>query len=1252
MDYSFDNDDDTEQQGQADNSNAPPPPAASNPRPSSYNYPPFMTQGLPVDPSMYANNPSNDPYSNSAAVGFAAFFPAAAAAAAAGAQGSAGPAIRASPASGAVPGPSSGNLQIFNTQAGNPPGFQTFNPQGFNAQASNPQTINPQNLQNPNIQAGNAQAGANQTIPNIRTSGVRKRKAPAGGQNNNATGDGGIPSTKTLTKRQRVALGPTRTGPCDFCANHPVGQQMYAQNRVCDYAEIQGNGKLVNMIQCQNCADYRSQNPGIEHECVHTGMAYNCTRYGANDPRTYPNSPACTHCIDGNKASTCDVDPTLGYTCSACARRTLKCTLDGDDSLPLRRPAKLHPHRPWFRHMCDRCFQINQKAINAQQFQVCSWLSDSSEWQRGQPCANCVNDGTACIDMSHLVAHSRPPPLPQDWTLPTTFELRPTEIIDIDSSTQWRQTCIPCAKGSVGKCLVRWDRSKHACERCSQFGIACTTIVPTASVTNTNATTNSKITWPIYDLSKVGFGQYMPFVACTNCRNKNRNCDRQRPCDECTADGAPKACDPYKANLKHNTIPRGTGEFSGPMYYLAMGYGARGVNAVKTGALKEDWIGPFAALYGVADYPLDHMPLYRRIVDEHRNFRPPASAKPPYGIPEMGSVSLMSRVNVNHFSQAELAELIQSLWPNAHHPGSTQAFTTVWGRLRAYQQQQYQQNPAQAGRDGNPALSNLPQGQPGINPFTANPLSQPAQIPPNSLTQVQGNPPQAQANIPAQHQQTPAQPQPTPWAQPQPPIWAQPQPPIWAQPTVFPSAQQAGPGAQGEFDQQFQHLINANAVADPTLAADGADGAAVGSEDINHPHLPVILDPNHPYGDDPYGLLEQRWERERSMRPRWINSTSAKIYRPRVRRLTLGRAPTRQVPQDLDPAKGAFNPFLGFDLAQGEKPRFIKRQQSSRWKAYNPLENVDMRHWHYAHDRPKENKTRPRLFGTVDGQKIPVPSHDILQDVPHKDPPLEEVNNADDCCVEPKEGGYGYCGRQDGITIDCLSRAHLNKAPYRFPICGPCSVFGSKDMLRPDSNPITRTELMGLRAYLCNDCAGHFSSSTRNAVQYHAAGARRIYGGFADDPTLKGTYNIDDNDTEHTIEFQPDAKAGTGCSCANKILGVWLCRFHRLYYGEETLKHATLMREWRLSRFKKPVCPACLAHKPLSEANLSADHSGFKAGGPTAWACLTCNDWVTNQENDENNKPQMVAGVLEDWRRIHEVVEPPSEADDVKMGGI
>ncbi|KAM5373734.1 hypothetical protein ACJZ2D_006905 [Fusarium nematophilum] len=939
-------------------------------------------------------------------------------------------------------------------------------------------------------------------------------------------------------KRARPAppAGPPPAA-CDFCLHDPVGQQMAQTNR-CDYTIIKGVGSGYE-VECQNCADHRSRNPGIQHTCVVGTVNHMYKRYGVNDPNTYA-VRACSNCTHRRWNWSCDMDSTLDYYCSNC-RADYKCRADNGRQLELRRPGKLHHERSWFRHMCDRCFAIKQSDKRVDQADSCSWLANRQTW--GQPCTRCVADGAQCLDHCNMTQPAAPPPVPRVWAMGDRFRFDGKRMVEVIKTTPWRRSCKACMKaGSTVRCVVRLDLGGFACERCTQIGITC-------------AELDSDRTFPLYDLSKVGFGQYMPYAVCTRCKDEDQPCDRQRPCDSCCKAGG--GCDPLLQTLKQNCIARG--QTHGALYYLALGYGSDGVSSYKTGFNLEDWIGPVAPVYGVENYPRDHAERYDAVVNAHLLHRPPIGAAPPHGV---AGGQLSGGIILEHLSSDDLGRMIRNAWPQAVPPHSTGRFHSIWASLRNQQL----------------ALKNVVAQQLAAQNI-ARPMAQ----------SLYGNP-----LLPA------------------------------VPPAQNPPVQQPVPAA--------------------------GDNAAVGANnDGNSMAMSFDFDPDvtRRRPGDPDDLFSA----SRSMRlPRWINSRAPnpanRLAKQAALALQAGMAPSERGPPPVHAVtKEPFNPFLGFALDQGEKPRYSTRPRNSRWKKYNPLESLDMAHWHYARDRPAEDRSRPRLFDSVNGHKILPPSHDTLSDIPHKNQP----GFIRDRCVEPNEGGYGFCNQpQEGNVKDCQSLAHRNTAPYRFPVCGPCSKFGMDDVFHPEYNPITEGELVGMRAYLCGDCAGHMSSSAQNAAQYHAVGARRIYGRFVNGDAPKGIYSLD-GDPSHDIEFRPEAKSGTGCACADRMFGSWLCRFHRFYYAEEAMKQAALMREWRISRFKKPVCPVCLAHKPLGEVNESAGVAGFEPGQPTAWACLTCNEWVVNQENDEHNKPRLVRRAMQNWLHIQDLVKMGAEVDDVEM---
>ncbi|KAF5528932.1 hypothetical protein FPHYL_14302 [Fusarium phyllophilum] len=347
---------------------------------------------------------------------------------------------------------------------------------------------------------------------------------------------------------------------------------------------------------------------------------------------------------------------------------------------------------------------------------------------------------------------------------------------------------------------------------------------------------------------------------------------------------------------------------------------------------------------------------------------------------------------------------------------------------------------------------------------------------------------------------------------------------------------------------------------------------------------------------------EKRWHKPQTSRGSKKSSQE---------RTTRGnRAPKNANGQD------AFNPFLGFTFGPDQKPQFKEKPKSSRWKVFNHLEGIDMSEWHESKSKEPEEESRIRLFSIVNGQtNQPTPLRDVLGDVPHD----EKGQRTKRYCAEPGEGGWGFCGswNDDQAQATCQSSVHRNTVLSYFPVCNDCTRGNVKYLFQHEHNPITEGELLSMRAYLCNDCAGQMSSGAPNAVQNQLVGTRRLYGIAADEARSK-------NIQTQAANLKRNTEALTGCSCANRMLGTSLCRFHRLYYAEEVMKHAALMQEWRLSRFRKAVCPSCLAQKPSEQVNVSANVDGFVTGAPTAWACVVCSDWVVNEQNDVNNQPKAI----------------------------
>ncbi|RGP73764.1 hypothetical protein FLONG3_6255, partial [Fusarium longipes] len=879
-------------------------------------------------------------------------------------------------------------------------------------------------------------------------------------------------------------------GICDFCANHPIGKTMFAANPVCDWEQIPSGGPDIFNRECSNCANYRSQTrqPGDiatdnDHMCRVPGVKaplidFKHKRYGNADPANYA-APICGTCSRNNASGTCDVDATLGYFCTRC-RRDQRCCI-GDDVMPLKRPNKL-ARSAWYRHACDRCLARHLEFKNLKGNECCDWLTDRRLWgEQRQGCSRCLQDGAPCMDdKSNIIAPPSREPPPTTWKIRDKFEVDESrkkkdrrikwyEYAESTTKTIWRKKCAGCQwAGASVECNIMWHQSDYACERCTQFGVDCTVY---------DFDTDTWTRYPIYDLSRVGFGHYTPYVVCQSCKDNGRNCDRMRPCDSCTDTGS--QCDRLTKLNAHGCINRakiaahGKNEPAqppGPLYYLALGYGPGGVNDIKDGRSVEHWIGPVAAVYGINTLK-DGAQHYRAVADLHRDHRPPDNVLPPGTSTPLytaeGTLGVFSDVQSRELTVEQLAVLIIHHWPNYQVPvGNSQAYRSIWHSLRDAQSASM----AGAGVDTNlsvaPAIPRTFQGNPVLSDLEAFhngllglPVGQ--SVAPPARAQAQSN---DDSDIP-------------------------------------------------NFDQEpdlGQEEENSYAALDAMIAS-GAYGDQQGSDgqraqQAQPTAVPDITTMNQDDIREMFGLGGD------TPRGRFIaNQNYTKGFRADKRQKSFAN----RCPQNAETKEKTFNPFLGFVLDANQKPRLRPKKKDSRWKVFNPLEDLDMEKWHKSSSQPDGDDSEPRLFSVVNGRwKQPAPQANVLDDVPYE----QEGGRSQQCCAEPGNGGIGRCGSQKVNGKDqavCQSLAHRNTMPGYFPVCDDCIQGNVKDMFRHDHNPITESELLSMRAYLCNDCAGGMSSSVQNAAEYRAIGARRIYAGG--DHSQK-TYTPN-NDPSRAVEF-------------------------------------------------------------------------------------------------------------------------------------
>ncbi|SCO38072.1 uncharacterized protein FFMR_04928 [Fusarium fujikuroi] len=1120
--------------------------------------------------------------------------------------------------------------------------------------------------------------------------------------------------------RERVVQGTK----CLFCDKHPEISAV----KPCDWEQVsQSNGPKIYNLECTNCADYRSRNkdntelaekgghkcqvPGPEKSLIH----FEHKRYGVDDPQTYEDK-SCSRCKRKGWEATCDADTILGYSCLIC-RRDEECRV-GEEAMPFKRPNKL-TRRPWYRHPCDRCLLRHKADGKLKEADCCSWIKDREEWENNQACRQCQRDGTICLDLGAPMGSfsERAENEPTSWEIRTEFEADKEktkgdktkkekwhEYTEVLPHTTWRKPCQGCqTAGKATDCLVMWFQPDHACERCTQIGIDC--MVPE----------NGGLRHcPIFDLSRVGFGQFTPYQACEQCLKAGRNCDRQRPCDSCIRHNA--RCDAFHW-AKPGCIDRGKIAKKknkktynpGPLYYLALGYGPEGVNDLKDGRSIEHWIGPTAPVYGLID-PKDGPQLYKSVANAHQSCRPPVGIRPP--------APLQSGMELKERPAEFWRELMNKCWLNSQpQPPKNypQAYQEVWSLLRSLQDFQMAQVrmepnlpvPFVRSFRGGPVLADIERTQSHIpsaayqNPDAAQSQGVP-QLPPNQPSMQYGDTYNPQQNAP--EPQAPPYPFPAgyqpggytdllsqthgdPAAAGQEEdggISQQQLPPV--QPFPGPEQihdsfdQQTFSQAQnGQQMQQDQGLLNLQGYgnsdqqqSDPYSQQMGPHQGPVDPEEdrqrrenLEWEKILGLLSSTAPQNADdesgerrplaksaiPAPVIEndQQERHSGSQSPEESNESlevfkrryghfvdrsgeqahgrsranrGERWHKPQTSRGNKGSSQERTARGRRAPKNAndqvAFNPFLGFTFGPNQKPQSKEKPKSSRWKIFNHLEGIDMSEWHESKSKDPEEESRPRLFSIANGQtNQPTPLRDVLGDVPCE----EKVTRTTLYCGEPGEGGWGLCNAWNtdskGQAI-CQSHAHRNTALPYFPVCNDCTRGNVKYLFQHEHNPITQGELLSMRAYLCNDCAGQMSSGAPNAVQNQIVGTRRVYGTAVDEAHSQSI------PSQAAANPMRNTEALTGCSCANRMLGTSLCQFHRLYYAEEVMKHAALMQEWRLSRFKKAVCPSCLAQKPSEKVNISANVDGFVRGAPTAWACVVCNDWLVNEHNDVNNQPKAI----------------------------
>ncbi|OAR00480.1 hypothetical protein LLEC1_05800, partial [Akanthomyces lecanii] len=390
------------------------------------------------------------------------------------------------------------------------------------------------------------------------------------------------------------------------------------------------------------------------HACVVPRKQLTYRKYSTHHPVRYDQaiSPftglptdigvCCVKCAADGQDASCDVDPILGYQCSRCKPADM-CQLS-DGRLMESKPNLRQGVVKWFRHACDGCTLLAAGRRRAPTNQ-CSWLTDRTTWN--QPCTRCRDNNLACLSAALVTCMPVSISIPENWR-PRSFialgwaELRP--------NTAWRKACMNCRRDHA-HCRASIAHPFSACGRCTAMGLDCVDCEGTV--------------YPIFDLSQVGFGKFMPFTACRRCVEMGRNCDKQRPCDSCTVACEAHLCDnaflKTEAGKKRmmNCVHGRLQPPPGPLYYLALGYGARGVDDVKDGSRMEHWVGPITEVYAQPTVSFHEATLMREVSRQRESLIPRST--PPHAAP---GTSLAGKP-ASQLTANEIATMIVQVWPNS-----------------------------------------------------------------------------------------------------------------------------------------------------------------------------------------------------------------------------------------------------------------------------------------------------------------------------------------------------------------------------------------------------------------------------------------------------------------------------------------------------------------------------------------------------------------------------------------------------------
>ncbi|KHN94205.1 uncharacterized protein MAM_07942 [Metarhizium album ARSEF 1941] len=478
-----------------------------------------------------------------------------------------------------------------------------------------------------------------------------------------------LPDQRKAVMKENDAVSLT----CDFCKSLALG----TDNDIppCNRQIIDGW-----VFECTTCANHRLESGDLDHKCFRAKQHADLEvfkRYSDYHGVNFPRHVVCEGCKNNKKPrdGRCDVDPYLQLRCSCCmgsknseSRLCLVKATTGDAAdlgwgFDVARqmgpkPTLQRGRQRWFRRECDICKSRPDKDRAG-----CSWLDSRETGEPGdarEPCLQCRQDNMSCFDGGMLVGHPDNLEVPTEWSTRGDLgggwvELRGDK--DIVTRPQCRQ-CYAHKR----HCRASAKHAEYACNWCWQTGMVCQDLRD-----------DDKI-YPLFDLSRVGIGNFCPFARCRRCEATGRNCDRQRPCDSCFFNREGDMCDTWRMgapgtlNCLKRRINLGDKMMlrPGPLYYLSMGYGPAGVDDEKDGTQIEHYIGPPFARYAfktVADRPGETLKQNKQVVvAEIQKMRAALAAHgaPPNGAPG----GELHGLNVNDITVDQLRTWMTRRWPD------------------------------------------------------------------------------------------------------------------------------------------------------------------------------------------------------------------------------------------------------------------------------------------------------------------------------------------------------------------------------------------------------------------------------------------------------------------------------------------------------------------------------------------------------------------------------------------------------------